>query len=141
MLNRASIIGHLGRDPEIRMMQNGEKVANLSVATSERWKDKQSGEQKEKTEWHRCVVFGRSAEYVEKYLKKGAKVFLEGQIETRKYTDQAGVEKYSTEIVVRQFGGKLQGLDKREEGPADTEAKAPPTRSTEPADLDDDIPF
>lgn len=111
-VNKVMLIGNLGRDPEVKTMQNGGKVCNLSVATSESWKDKASGERKEKTEWHRVVVFNENIINVcENYLKKGSKVFVEGQLETRKWTDQSGAEKYSTEVVLRPFRGELTMLD------------------------------
>jgi len=113
-VNKVMLIGNLGRDPEVKTMQNGGKVCNLSVATSESWKDKSTGERKEKTEWHRVVVFNENIINVcENYLKKGAKVFVEGQLETRKWTDQAGAEKYSTEVVLRPYRGELTMLDTR----------------------------
>ena len=115
--NKVILIGNLGKDPEVRSMQNGGKVCNLSVATSESWKDKMSGERKERTEWHRVVIFNENLISVaERFLKKGSKVYLEGQIETRKWSDQAGVEKYSTEVVLRPFRGELTLLDGREGG-------------------------
>ena len=114
-VNKVILIGNLGKDPEVRSLQNGGKVCNLSIATSESWKDKGSGERKERTEWHRVVIFNENLTMVaERYLKKGSKVYIEGQIETRKWTDQSGVEKYSTEIVLRQFRGELTLLDSRE---------------------------
>ncbi len=116
-VNKVILIGNLGKDPEVRSFQNGGKVCNLSVATSETWKDKMSGERKERTEWHRVVIFNENLINVaERYLKKGSKVYLEGQIETRKWADQSGVEKYSTEVVLRQFRGELTLLDGREGG-------------------------
>lgn len=109
-------MGNLGRDPEIRSMQSGDRVANLSVATSESWKDRSTGERKEKTEWHRVVIFNQGlVGIIERYLKKGSKVYLEGQLETRKWTDQSGVEKYTTEVVLRNYGGTLTMLDSRGE--------------------------
>lgn len=114
-VNKVIIVGTLGKDPEIRAMNNGERIANLSVATSESWRDKSSGEKKEKTEWHRVVVFNDNLTKVcESYLKKGSQVYLEGKIQTRKWTDQAGVEKYSTEVVLDRFGGVLVMLGGRE---------------------------
>jgi single-strand DNA-binding protein len=114
-VNKVILIGNLGKDPEVRSLQNGGKVCNLSIATSESWKDKGSGERKERTEWHRVVIFNENLTMVaERYLKKGSKVYIEGQIETRKWTDQSGAEKYSTEIVLRQFRGELTLLDSRE---------------------------
>ena len=116
-VNKVILIGNLGKDPEVRSMQNGGKVCNLSLATSESWKDKMSGERKERTEWHRVVIFNENLISVaERFLKKGSKVYLEGQIETRKWADQAGVEKYSTEVVLRPFRGELTLLDGREGG-------------------------
>ncbi len=111
-VNKVILIGNLGRDPEVRSTQNGKRIANLSIATSEKWKDKDSGQAREKTEWHRVVIFNdRLSDVCEKYLKKGSKVYVEGALETRKWADSAGVEKYSTEIVLRQFKGELQMLD------------------------------
>jgi single-strand DNA-binding protein len=113
-LNKVQVIGNLGKDPEIRTMQNGGRVANLSVATSEQWKDRQSGERREKTEWHRVVVFNDGLVTVcENYLSKGSKVYLEGQIETRKFTDQSGQERYTTEVVLRPYKSELIMLDSR----------------------------
>lgn len=113
-VNKVILVGNLGRDPEIRSTQDGTKVANLSVATSENWRDKNSGERREKTEWHRVVVFNdRIVDVAEKYLKKGAKVYIEGQLQTRKWTDQSGAEKYTTEIVLQKYRGELTMLDGR----------------------------
>jgi single-strand DNA-binding protein len=156
-VNKVILVGNLGRDPEIRSMQSGDKVCNLSVATSERWKDRNSGEMQEKTEWHRVVIFDQKlAEVAEKYLKKGAKVFLEGQIQTRKWTDNAGVEKYTTEVVLQRFRGELVMLDSRGEGGGGGGYDSGPTDygNPQPAvaggggggmsggdDLDDEIPF
>lgn len=107
-VNKVILVGNLGRDPEVRTMQNGGRVCNLSVATSERWKDKHTGEQKEKSEWHRVVIFDdRLCDVAERYLKKGSKVYLEGSLQTRKWTDQSGTEKYSTEVVLQKFRGTL----------------------------------
>ena len=116
-VNKVILIGNLGKDPEVRSMQSGGKVCNLSVATSESWKDKMSGERKERTEWHRVVIFNENLINVaERFLKKGSKVYLEGQIETRKWADQAGVEKYSTEVVLQNFNSTLTMLDGRSGG-------------------------
>ncbi len=115
-VNKVILIGNLGRDPEVRTMQNGNKVANLNLATSESWRDKASGERKEKTEWHRVVIFGNLAEIAEKYLKKGSKVYVCGSLQTRKWTDQSGQEKYTTEVVLQGFGGELTMLDGRSGG-------------------------
>lgn len=112
-LNQVTLIGHLGRDPECRTTSGGTKVANLSVATSEDWKDKSTGEKKSKTEWHRVVIWGELAGIADKYLRKGSKVYLSGKLQTRKWTDNAGVEKYSTEVVLQGFDAKLIMLDGR----------------------------
>lgn len=119
-VNKVILVGNLGRDPEVRTMQNGGKVCNLSVATSERWRDRNSGETQERTEWHRVVVFDEKiAEVCERYLRKGSKVFLEGQLQTRKWTDQGGQERYTTEVVLQRFRGNLVMLDGRGEGGGD----------------------
>lgn len=138
-LNRVMLIGKLGRDPEVRTMQSGQKVANLSLATSESWKDKATGERKEKSEWHRVVLFGQPAEVAEKYTAKGSKVYVCGSLQTRKWTDKDGVEKYSTEVVVQGFGGELILLDK----PASDRPVADSGRATggHMQDVNDDIPF
>ena len=120
-VNRAIILGNLGQDPEVRTTQQGVKVVTLSVATSEKWTDRTSGEKKEKTEWHRVVIFGAQdsaglAGVAEQYLKKGSKVYLEGKIQTRKWQDQSGADRYSTEIVLQGFGANLLLLDKSEGG-------------------------
>ena len=113
-VNKVMLVGNLGRDPEIRSMQSGDKVCNLSVATSERWKDRNSGEMQEKTEWHRVVIFDQKlVDVAERFLQKGSKVFLEGQLQTRKWTDQSGQEKYTTEVVLQRFRGELVMLDSR----------------------------
>lgn len=114
-VNRVILIGNLGNDPDVRSMQSGDKVVNLSVATTDSWKDKASGEYKNKTQWHKVVIFNTGiARVAEKYLKKGSKVYIEGSLETRKYTDKDGSEKYSTEVVIKQFNGALTLLDKAE---------------------------
>jgi single-strand DNA-binding protein len=114
-VNKVILIGNLGKDPEVRSMQSGGKVCNLSVATSENWKDRNSGERKERTEWHRVVIFNENLiQVAERFLKKGSKVYLEGQIETRKWQDQSGQERYSTEIVLRPYRGELTLLDRAE---------------------------
>ena len=113
-VNKVILVGNLGADPDVRTMQSGDKVVNLSVATSESWKDKATGERKEKTEWHRVVVFNKGLVTIcENYLKKGSKVYLEGQLETRKWQDQNGQDKYTTEVVLRPFRGELTMLDSR----------------------------
>jgi single-strand DNA-binding protein len=130
------LIGSLGRDPEVKTMQNGNRVCNLNVATSERWKDKSSGERKEKTEWHRVVIFNdRLVKIAEEYLRKGSKVYLEGALQTRKWTDQSGAEKYTTEIVIQQFRGEIVMLSGKEGGQSggDDQPKG--------GGLDDEIPF
>jgi single-strand DNA-binding protein len=156
-VNKVILVGNLGRDPEIRNLQDGNKVANLSVATSESWRDKTTGERRDKTEWHRVVIFNeRIIDVVEKYLKKGAKVYLEGALQTRKWTDQSGVEKYTTEVVLQRFRGELTMLDSRggggesgggeggDEGGGYSGGSSPRGGGggRAPAgDLDDDIPF
>jgi single-strand DNA-binding protein len=111
-VNKVILIGNLGRDPEVRSLNNGGKVVNLSLATSETWRDKNSGERQERTEWHRVVIFNEKlGEVAEKYLKKGSKVYVEGALQTRKWTDKDGVEKYSTEVVLQRFRGELTMLD------------------------------
>jgi single-strand DNA-binding protein len=116
-VNKVILVGNLGRDPEVRSTQAGGKVCNLSIATSESWKDRNSGERRERTEWHRVVIFNDNLTTIaERYLRKGSKVYIEGQLETRKWTDQSGQEKYSTEVVLRQFRGELTLLDGRGEG-------------------------
>lgn len=116
-VNKVILVGNLGRDPEIRSTQDGTKIANLSLATSETWRDRNSGERRERTEWHRVVIFNdKLAEVAEKYLRKGSKVYVEGQLQTRKWTDQSGVEKYTTEVVLQRFRGELTMLDGRQDG-------------------------
>src|SRR5579862_9611901 len=113
-VNKVILVGNLGADPEIRTLNSGDRVANLGVATSETWRDRQSGERKERTEWHRVVIFNDNlVKVAESYLKKGSKVYLEGTLQTRKWTDNSGVEKYSTEIVLQKFRGELTMLDGR----------------------------
>src|SRR6516162_7622640 len=116
-VNKVILIGNLGRDPELRSTQDGMRIANLAVATSESWRDRVSGERKERTEWHRVVIFNeRLAEIAEKYLKKGSKVYVEGSLQTRKWTDQGGQERYTTEVVIGRFTGQLTMLDGRQGG-------------------------
>jgi single-strand DNA-binding protein len=116
-VNKVILVGNLGRDPEVRNTQDGGKIVNLAIATSETWNDKASGERKEKTEWHRVVIFNdRVADVAEKYLKKGAKIYVEGSLQTRKWTDQGGQERYSTEVVIGRFNGVLTMLDGRAGG-------------------------
>lgn len=116
-VNKVILVGNLGRDPEIRSMQSGEEIAQLSLATSETWRDKASGERKERTEWHRVVIFNENLVKVAKqFLKKGSKVYIEGSLQTRKWTDKDGAEKYTTEVVLQRFRGELTMLDGREGG-------------------------
>ncbi|QYO78703.1 single-stranded DNA-binding protein [Devosia salina] len=164
-VNKVILVGNLGNDPEVRNLPSGGKVVNLSVATSERWRDRNSGEQREKTEWHRVVIFSEGlARVAEQYLKKGSKVYLEGQLQTRKWQDQSGQDKYSTEVVLQNFNSSMVLLDGRGEGAGDSggygggdnggfrgvrdnsgggggrrpSANAP---AFEPGGMDDDIPF
>lgn len=141
-VNKVIIVGNLGRDPEIRSLNSGDKVCNLSVATSESWRAKATGEKKEKSEWHRVVVFNQHLIKVcENYLSKGSKVYLEGELQTRKWTDQSGQEKYSTEIVLQKFRGELQILDSKggEQSQEYSGGKVP--EDFRGSDLDDEIPF
>ena len=116
-VNKVILVGNLGADPEIRSLNSGDRVANLRIATSETWRDKSSGERKEKTEWHRVVIFNDNlVKVAEQYLRKGSKIYLEGSIQTRKWTDQSGVEKFSTEIVLQKFRGELTMLDGKGDG-------------------------
>lgn len=112
-VNKVILVGNLGRDPEVRKMPSGDSVANLRIATSESWNDRQSGERKEKTEWHNVVIFGKLAEVAEKYLRKGSKIYVEGSLQTRKWQDQSGQDKYTTEVVLRGFGSTMVMLDSR----------------------------
>ena len=152
-VNKVILIGNLGADPEIRTLNSGDRVANLRVATSETWRDRSSGERKERTEWHRVVIFNDNlVKVAESYLKKGAKVYIEGAIQTRKWQDQSGQEKFSTEVVLQKFRGELTMLDGRGEGGGAGEdygaggggfQRAQPSgpRESFSADLDDEIPF
>ena len=147
-VNKVILVGNLGRDPEIRSTQDGREIATLALATSESWKDKNTGERKEKTEWHRVVIFSEGlVGVVKNYLKKGAKVYIEGSLQTRKWTDKDGVEKYSTEVVLQGFGSTLTMLDgKRDSGGMSDNASSSysaPAASGKPAAelLDDEIPF
>jgi single-strand DNA-binding protein len=158
-VNKVILVGNLGDDPEVRSLNNGGEVVNMRVATSENWKDKE-GNRQERTEWHRVVIFNENLGRVAKqYLRKGSKVYLEGQIQTRKWTDQSGQDRYSTEVVLQRFRGELVLLDRRDGGGgedygdssgssndfgAPQRASQPQTRSPVPAfdsDLDDDVPF
>ena len=162
-VNKVILVGNLGKDPEIRRTQDGRPIANLSIATSDTWRDKATGERKEKTEWHRVVIFSEPlCKIVEQYLKKRAKVYIEGALQTRKWTDQAGVEKYSTEVVLQGFNSTLTMLDGRSGGGGGSfggddqgggdfgsggTSSAPPRRAVAAgggrsnSDMDDDIPF
>lgn len=142
-VNKAILIGNLGADPEIRRTQEGRPIVNLRLATSETWRDKSSGERKERTEWHRVVIFSEGlCTIAEQYLRKGSKVYVEGQIQTRKWTDKDGQEKYSTEIVLQGFGGVLTMLEKPNEGErGERAAPKPVARRSLKDDLDDEINF
>ncbi|EAS2885194.1 single-stranded DNA-binding protein [Salmonella enterica] len=154
-VNKVILVGNLGQDPEVRYMPNGGAVANITLATSESWRDKQTGEMKEQTEWHRVVLFGKLAEVAGEYLRKGSQVYIEGQLRTRKWTDQAGVEKYTTEVVVN-VGGTMQMLGGRPQNASQPgnqpqagqqfsgQPQATGTAAAagnEPPPFDDDIPF
>ena len=164
-VNKVILVGNLGRDPEVRSTQDGAKIVNLSIATSERWKDRNTGEPREKTEWHRVVIFNENLGRVaEQYLRKGSNVYIEGQLQTRKWTDQQGIEKYTTEVVLQRYRGEMTLLGSRGDSGAgssygigdsgggfvgsqsssigdssSTPTTLPPMRNTN--DLDDDIPF
>lgn len=163
-VNKVIIVGTLGNDPEVKYSASGSAIANLSVATSEQWKDKQTGEKKEQTEWHRVVIFGKFAEVAGEYLRKGSQVYIEGQLRTRKWTDSNGVDRYTTEIVIPQMGGVMQMLGgKRDDsgqqpcqqsgqqpqggwGTNPQQQQPPKQQSPQggnepPMDFDDDIPF
>ena len=152
-LNKVTLIGNLGKDPEIRYTTDGKAIANITVATNESWKDKNTGEKQEKTEWHRVSFFGRLAEVVGEYLRKGSKVYIEGSLQPRKWQDKEGQDRYTTEVIVSGFGGSMIMLDSKGGGqysepaanqghtapPASTPAKQPPPAMAD--DFDDDIPF
>ena len=151
-INKVILVGNLGQDPEIRYMPNGSAVANFSVATSESWKDKQTGENRDRTEWHRVVVFGKLAEIAGEYIKKGTQVYLEGQLQTRKWQDQTGNDRYTTEVVINPIGGTLQILGSRSDDSNQQQSQPnkqqstivppPPSPPSLPAmEFDDDIPF
>lgn len=136
-VNKVILVGNLGKDPEVKTMQSGDKVANFSIATSERWKDKASGETKERTQWHNIVIWNQGlVKIAESYLKKGSKVYLEGQLETRKWTDNGGVDHYSTEVVLRPFHGEICMLSSPGGQPAQQTQQA-----AEPAGMEDEIPY
>ncbi|KDN10110.1 MULTISPECIES: single-stranded DNA-binding protein [unclassified Gilliamella] len=167
-INKVILVGNLGQDPEVRYMSNGNAVANISIATSESWKDKQTNEYRERTEWHRVVIFGKLAEIAGEYLKKGSQIYIEGQLQTRKWQDQSGQDRYTTEVVVNPIGGTLQilatrnnseGIDNNSQNwgqsannsssapvapsrPLTQNTPAQPAATPEPPmDFDDDIPF
>ena len=161
-VNKVILVGNLGRDPEVKSMQDGRSMVNMSIATSENWRDRQSGERKERTEWHRVVIFNEKlAEVAQKFVRKGSKVYIEGQLTTRKWTDQSGQERYTTEVVIPRFGGALTMLDGRPgaEGGAGMDqdmgggmpsgggmssgggGRPAASRAPSKAELDDDIPF
>ncbi|UNI77055.1 single-stranded DNA-binding protein [Klebsiella phage KpnS_VR6602] len=162
-VNKVIIVGTLGNDPEVKYSASGSAIANLSVATSEQWKDKQTGEKKEQTEWHRVVIFGKLAEVAGEYLRKGSQVYVEGKLRTRKWTDQSGVEKYTTEIVLQPMNGVMQMIggkssdngnqqsQKRQQSgsnqqpglgkPQQPSNTSKPPSNEPPMDFDDDIPF
>jgi single-strand DNA-binding protein len=163
-VNKVILVGNLGKDPEVRTTQDGTKIVNLTLATSDTWNDRQTGERKERTEWHRVVIFNdRIGDVAERFLKKGSKIYVEGALQTRKWTDQSGAERYSTEVVVGRFKGELTMLDTRSgggdaagEGGGYRSDRAPPQRAAAGAargggapsweapkggDLDDEIPF
>ncbi len=159
-VNKVILVGNVGKDPEVRNTQDGSKIVNFSLATSETWNDRASGERKERTEWHRVVVFNdRIGDVVEKYVRKGSKLYVEGSLQTRKWTDQSGQEKYTTEVVIGRFRGELTMLDGRGEGagdsgPRQSAARPAPARAggggggggpswdaPKGGDLDDEIPF
>ena len=157
-VNKVIIVGTLGNDPEVKYSASGSAIANLSVATSEQWKDKQTGEKKEQTEWHRVVIFGKLAEVAGEYLRKGSQVYIEGQLRTRKWTDSNGVDKYTTEVVIPQMGGVMQMLggkrddscqpqSRQQSGQQPQRQQQPQKQQSQqggnepPMDFDDDIPF
>lgn len=163
-VNKVILVGNLGSDPEIRYMPSGGAVANITIATSESWRDKATGEQREKTEWHRVALFGKLAEVAGEYLRKGSQVYVEGQLQTRKWQDQNGQDRYTTEVVVQGFNGVMQMLGGRAQGSSQGQGQqggwgqpqqpaqqaqpqnqgpqsAPPQYNEPPMDFDDDIPF
>ncbi len=150
-VNKVILVGRLGSDPEVRVSQDGNKIVRLSLATSDSWKDKQTNEKKEKTEWHRIVIFANGlADIAEKYLNKGSKIYVEGQIQTRKWTDQAGVEKYTTEIVLQSYNSSLTMLDNRSDQnneiisssfKNDSSGNKSIAKEKDNIEIDDEIPF
>ena len=153
-VNKVILVGNLGRDPEVRRMTSGDAVANFTLATSKTWNDRQTGERQERTEWHRVVIFGRTAEVAERYLRKGSKVYIEGELQTRKWQDQSGQERYTTEVAVRGFGGTMVMLDSRGGGASgfdggdrqqsswsEVQDSGPAGAGGPSSDFDDGIPF
>jgi single-strand DNA-binding protein len=139
-INKVILVGNLGQKPEVKFASNGNAIANISVATSESWTDKNTGEKQEKTEWHKVSLFGKVAEVAGQYLDKGSKVYVEGKLQTRKWQDKSGADRYTTEVVVSGFNGTLQMLDGRSSG---TQSNTPVAQATPPVDngFNDDIPF
>lgn len=140
-VNKVILLGHVGKDPDIRYSQSGTAVANFSLATTERWKDKNTGEKQERTEWHRCTAWGRSAEVIGEYVKKGSPLFVAGKLQTRKWQDKEGVDRYTTEIVVDEFqllGGRGGGDQQEDARPATSASKKP---AASQQDFDDEVPF
>jgi single-strand DNA-binding protein len=150
-INKVILVGNLGAKPEVKYASNGNAITNLSVATSESWTDKNTGQKQEKTEWHRVSLFGKLAEIAGQYLDKGSKVYVEGKLQTRKWQDKSGADRYTTEVVVSGFNGTLQMLDRRDDVGGASQQSAPAPRATAPAadpitpvdnsGFDDDIPF
>ena len=156
-VNKVILVGNLGQDPDVKHMPSGGAVANITIATSESWKDKNTGEQRKKTEWHKVAIFGKLAEVAGEYLRKGSQVYIEGQLQTRKWQDQNGQDRYTTEVVVQGFNGVMQMLDGRSQGdnqqqqqqqggwgePQQQQQQRPtqPQYNESPMDFDDDIPF
>ncbi len=157
-VNKVILLGNLGNDPEVRYMPSGGAVANITIATSESWRDKASGEQHEKTEWHRVALFGKLAEVAGEYLRKGSQVYIEGQLQTRKWQDQSGQDRYTTEVAVQGFSGVMQmlggraqgqgapapamaGQSTRQQAPQQNQAPRQSQHNAPPMDFDDDIPF
>ena len=143
-VNKVILLGNLGRDPDVRTMQNGKKVCTLSIATSDSWKDKETGEKKEKTEWHRVVVFNEGlVNIIQQYVKKGSNVFIEGQLQTRKWEDKDGIEKYTTEVVLQGFNSTFKMLDSKNSGSSENFSQDNSIEDIKEFDseIDDDIPF
>lgn len=150
-VNKVILVGNLGQDPEVRYMPSGGAVTNITLATSESWRDKSTGEQKEITEWHRVVLFGKLAEVAGEYLRKGSQIYIEGKLQTRKWQDQSGADRYSTEVVVNPMGGVMQMLGGKSQGDSQPkqqnsqqqrqQQQSNQSASNSPSDFDDDIPF